>query len=153
DGLRARSAPAITTPDPGRLDYAGTGATGRRAGTTMNTTRTPSSNAHVATALPRKAGIGLMACLAAAALLPAAPASAGEALLETVRRAASAQAGQPVQLVPETVNLAGDWALVFGGVSGEDGTAPDWSRARDAACHEDLDKALWAIARHGPAGW
>jgi len=93
------------------------------------------------------------ALLAATAAVPAAPPTGAQraALLDAIRPAAAAMAGQPVRIKVDTFNVDRGWALLIGGLVRPDGGELDWAKSEE--CDNGLDKSLFVIAHEVAGKW
>ena len=92
----------------------------------------------------------------AAALLAATAAVAKQPherqrLLDAARPRAAADAGQPVRIKVDRLNIDGGWAVLVGELVGAQGKPIDWGKATN--CHPDLDKMLWVVLRKQGVAW
>ncbi len=79
--------------------------------------------------------------------------SAGEeTLIKAVVHAKSqTYTGQPVYVDYQNLNIADDWALVYGELLAANKTSLNWSQVH--SCDPNLDKGLWAILRKAHGAW
>ena len=72
-------------------------------------------------------------------------------LLDAVRPVAAKQAGQPVRIRVDRLNLDRDWAVLVGKLVGSPGKTIDWEKVQD--CEEDLDRMLWVVLNKKNDRW
>ncbi|MCB9495527.1 MAG: hypothetical protein H6686_01390 [Fibrobacteria bacterium] len=72
-------------------------------------------------------------------------------ILDAIRPEAARQAGQPVLIRVDRLNLDHDWAILVGELVTVAGGDLDWSKAR--GCQLDLDKMLWAVVHRTGSTW
>ena len=72
-------------------------------------------------------------------------------VLDAIRPAASAMAGQPIRIQVDILNVDHDWALLIGASRTPAGGEPDWSLSE--TCDNGLDKGLFALAHRVGGQW
>ena len=72
-------------------------------------------------------------------------------LLDSIRPEAARRAGQQVRFRIDSLNQAGDWAVIVGSLMAQEGKTMDWEKAQD--WDPSLDKILWVVAKKDARGW
>lgn len=72
-------------------------------------------------------------------------------ILDAIRPEASKQAGQPVRIKIERLNVSNGSAILIGNIVAEEGKTLDWSLAKN--CEADLDKMLWVVLNKTGEKW
>ncbi len=72
-------------------------------------------------------------------------------ILDAARPAAARDAGQPVKIKVDVLNVDASWAVLVGELVSPSGGSPDWKKAEQ--CHPDLDKMLWVVLKKSNGAW
>lgn len=72
-------------------------------------------------------------------------------ILDAIRPEASKQAGQPVRIKIDRLNVSHGSAILIGEIAAEEGKKLDWSLAKN--CDADLDKMLWVVLNKTGEKW
>lgn len=73
------------------------------------------------------------------------------AILDAARPLAAEEAGQPVRIKVEKLNIDSGWAMLIGELVGPPGERMDWAKAGN--CNADLDKMFWVVLRKSQGAW
>ncbi|MBT0571052.1 hypothetical protein KIK84_11995 [Curvibacter sp. CHRR-16] len=73
------------------------------------------------------------------------------AILDAARPKAAEDAGQPVRIKVDRLNIDSGWAMLIGELVGPPGKRIDWAKA--ANCNPDLDNMFWAVLHKVQGIW
>lgn len=93
----------------------------------------------------------MLAVLSVATAASAKQPSERQRILDAARPRAAADAGQPVRIKVDRLNIDAGWAVLVGELVGSPGKAIDWDKATN--CEAELDKMLWVVLRKRGADW
>ncbi|HSC81872.1 MAG TPA: hypothetical protein VLC08_16045, partial [Chitinolyticbacter sp.] len=72
-------------------------------------------------------------------------------ILDSIRPVAVREAGQPVRIKVDRLNVDGEWAVLVGSLVGQPNKVLDWNLS--ASCDTDLDKMLWVVLKRNKMVW
>ncbi|MET3181619.1 UNVERIFIED_ORG: hypothetical protein ABIC43_004794 [Variovorax guangxiensis] len=102
----------------------------------------------------RRCAARLGALLIAAGMAGAAwgmDAAERRSILDAARPVAARDAGQPVKIKVDVLNVDTGWAVLVGELVSPSGGSPDWEKA--GQCHPALDKMLWVVLKKSAGAW
>ena len=73
------------------------------------------------------------------------------AILDAIRGSAAQEAGQPLKIKVDQLNVDDGWAVLVGELVAQDGGSLDWSKSQD--CQTDFDRMLWAVLAQRHNQW